>query len=125
MALDRTVRLAGAGQMQGDVTRWRQERAAIADWLLSEGCPDEAEEVLESLLGLSNDVGLFSEMVDPSSGDQLGNTPQAFTHMAVVTSCSAISAARRGRLPGPDARVAYVETDLDRRLSQARLDERG
>ncbi len=61
--------------------------------------------------------GLYAEMVDPSTGEQLGNTPQAFTHMAVVTSCSAISAARRGELPPPDQPFSFVEACLDRRLS--------
>jgi len=66
---------------------------------------------------MANDVGLYSEMVDPSTGEQLGNTPQAFTHMAVVTSCSAISAARRGDLPPPDQAFCFIEASLDRRLA--------
>jgi len=77
---------------------------------------DEAEELMEQLLGMANDVGLYAEMADPSTGEQLGNTPQAFTHMAVVTSCSAISAARRGELPPPDRPFSFVEACLDRRL---------
>jgi GH15 family glucan-1,4-alpha-glucosidase len=78
---------------------------------------DEAEALLERLLSLSNDVGLYAEMVDPSSGEFLGNTPQAFTHMAVVTSCSAMSAARRDQLPPPDTAFSFVEAALDRRMS--------
>jgi GH15 family glucan-1,4-alpha-glucosidase len=78
---------------------------------------DEAEELVEQLLGMANDVGLYAEMVDPSTGEQLGNIPQAFTHMAVVTSCSAISAARRGELPPSDQPFSFVEACLDRRLS--------
>jgi GH15 family glucan-1,4-alpha-glucosidase len=78
---------------------------------------DEAEALLERLLGLSNDVGLYAEMVDPSTGEHLGNTPQAFTHMAVVTSCSAISAARRGQLPDPDTSFSFIEAALERRLA--------
>jgi hypothetical protein len=58
-------------------------------------------------------------MVDPTTGEQLGNTPQAFTHMAVVTSCSAMSAARRGQLPSPDQPFSFVEAALDRRLRAA------
>ena len=89
----------------------------LLDALAHAGRLDEAEVLLERLLGMANDVGMYSEMVDPSTGDQLGNTPQAFTHMAVVTSCSAISAARRGALPPPDQRFCFVEASLDRRLS--------
>jgi GH15 family glucan-1,4-alpha-glucosidase len=78
---------------------------------------EEAEALLERLLGLSNDVGLYAEMVDPSTGEHLGNTPQAFTHMAVVTSCSAISAARRGQLPAPDQPFSFIEAALERRMA--------
>ena len=31
-------------------------------------------------------MGVFSEMVDPATGEELGDVPQAFTHMAVATS---------------------------------------
>jgi len=91
----------------------------LLDALTHAGRLDEAEALLEQLLGMANDVGLYAEMVDPSNGEQLGNTPQAFTHMAVVTSCSAISAARRGQLPRPDQRFSFVEACLDRRLQAA------
>jgi GH15 family glucan-1,4-alpha-glucosidase len=78
---------------------------------------DEAEILLDRLLGLSNDVGLYAEMVDPATGEHLGNTPQAFTHMAVVTSCNAMSAARRGELPPPDTAFSFIEAALERRMS--------
>jgi GH15 family glucan-1,4-alpha-glucosidase len=91
----------------------------LLDALTHAGRLDEAEALLEQLLGMANDVGLYAEMVDPATGEQLGNTPQAFTHMAVVTSCHAISAARRGQLPPPDQRFSFVEACLDRRLQSA------
>ncbi|HWE68167.1 MAG TPA: glycoside hydrolase family 15 protein [Acidimicrobiales bacterium] len=88
----------------------------LLDALIHAGRLEEAQVLLERLFGLANDVGLYAEMVDPATGEQLGNTPQAFTHMAVVTSCSAISAARRGQLPSPDHRFSFIEAALDRRL---------
>ena len=54
-------------------------------------------------------------MVDPTTGEALGNTPQAFTHMAVVTSADALTAARRGRLPPPDEPYAFAMAALERR----------
>jgi GH15 family glucan-1,4-alpha-glucosidase len=90
----------------------------LLDALVHAGRVDEAEVLLERLFGVANDLGLYAEMVDPSSGEQLGNTPQAFTHMAVVTSCSAMSAARRGELPPPDRTFSFVEATLDRRLAR-------
>ncbi|GAI91737.1 unnamed protein product, partial [marine sediment metagenome] len=45
----------------------------------------DAVALYERLLRCSNHVGLFSEMVDPASGEALGNFPQALTHLAVMT----------------------------------------
>ncbi len=87
-------------------------------WLLDchihAGRLDEADELIQSLLGMANDVGIFSEMVDPATGEALGNTPQAFTHMAVVTSADALTAARQGRLPPPDEPYAFAMAALER-----------
>jgi GH15 family glucan-1,4-alpha-glucosidase len=44
----------------------------------------EAEEVFEKVLRRANDVGLFSEEVDPDSGELLGNFPQALTHIGLM-----------------------------------------
>jgi GH15 family glucan-1,4-alpha-glucosidase len=44
----------------------------------------EAEALFERLLGLCNDVGLLAEEFDPRTGCQLGNFPQAFSHLALV-----------------------------------------
>ena len=44
----------------------------------------EARDIFERLLGLGNDLQLFGEEIDPATGDQRGNFPQGFTHMAVV-----------------------------------------
>jgi GH15 family glucan-1,4-alpha-glucosidase len=48
------------------------------------GRKKEARELLERLLGLSNDLGLFSEEYDPCEKRLLGNFPQAFTHVALI-----------------------------------------
>jgi GH15 family glucan-1,4-alpha-glucosidase len=45
---------------------------------------DEAQRLFEKVISFSNHVGLFSEMVDPNTGDFLGNYPQAFTHIALI-----------------------------------------
>ena len=86
----------------------------LLDCLIHSGRLDEAERLLERLLGLANDVGLYAEEVD-ASGEALGNFPQAFTHMALVLSCSHLSAAKRGQIPFGEAR-AYAELALDRLL---------
>jgi GH15 family glucan-1,4-alpha-glucosidase len=89
----------------------------LVDCLTHAGRLDEAGQLLERLLGFANDVGLFGEEVDPASGETLGNFPQAFTHMALVLSCSHLSAARRGRVPFEGAHN-YAELALDRLLAR-------
>ncbi|MET9484577.1 glycoside hydrolase family 15 protein [Streptomyces sp. NPDC006638] len=56
----------------------------LADALRMTGRHDEAEELFARLLELRNDVGLLSEEYDPVAGRQLGNFPQAFSHIGLV-----------------------------------------
>jgi GH15 family glucan-1,4-alpha-glucosidase len=56
----------------------------LADNLALQGRLDEAEEIFERLLALRNEVGLLAEEWDPAERRQLGNFPQAFTHVALV-----------------------------------------
>jgi len=58
----------------------------LVDALDGAGRHDEAVILFERLLRLRNDVGLLSEEWDPLATRQLGNTPQAFSHLALITS---------------------------------------
>ncbi len=53
---------------------------------------DEARALFERLLALRNDVGLLSEEYDPKERRQLGNFPQAFSHLALVNTAHNLSA---------------------------------
>jgi GH15 family glucan-1,4-alpha-glucosidase len=44
----------------------------------------EARALFQKLLGLCNDVGLLAEEYDPVARRQLGNFPQAFSHLALI-----------------------------------------
>ncbi|MEJ0020478.1 MAG: glycoside hydrolase family 15 protein [Acetobacteraceae bacterium] len=56
----------------------------LADNLVLQGRRREARALFERLLGLCNDVGLLAEEYDPRTGRQLGNFPQAFSHLALI-----------------------------------------
>jgi GH15 family glucan-1,4-alpha-glucosidase len=56
----------------------------LADAYVLMGRTDEARDLFERLLALRNDVGLLAEEYDPEAGRQLGNFPQAFSHLALV-----------------------------------------
>ncbi|MGW1227101.1 glycoside hydrolase family 15 protein [Streptomyces sp. NPDC001478] len=66
----------------------------LADALLLTGRPAEAAELFERLLSLRNDVGLLAEEYDTASGRQLGNFPQAFSHIGLVGTAVALAEAR-------------------------------
>jgi GH15 family glucan-1,4-alpha-glucosidase len=57
----------------------------LADCLHLIGRKEEARELFERLLNLRNDVGLLSEEYDPREKRQLGNFPQAFSHVALIS----------------------------------------
>ena len=68
----------------------------LADNFAYQGRMDEASALFERLLGLSNDLGLLAEEYSPQLKRQLGNFPQAFTHIAVVNTAFSIAGGRRG-----------------------------
>src|SRR3954468_19775501 len=90
----------------------------LVDVLAHAGRVDAAADLLELLRGLANDVGLYAEEFEPKTGAHLGNMPQAFTHMALVTSYAHVSAARRGLLPTDGQPHDFAELALDRLLSR-------
>lgn len=55
------------------------------------GRVNEAMDVFESLLGYTNHLGLLSEDVDPKTGSQWGNFPQAYSHVGLVNAAYRIS----------------------------------
>ena len=58
----------------------------LADNFALQGRLDEAGELFERLLSIRSDLGLLAEEWDSASRRQLGNFPQAFTHVALVNS---------------------------------------
>jgi GH15 family glucan-1,4-alpha-glucosidase len=56
----------------------------LADALIAIGRHEEGRKIFERLLEISNDVGLLAEEYDPKEKRQLGNFPQAFSHVGVL-----------------------------------------
>jgi alpha,alpha-trehalase len=99
----------------GLVLRYRNEEGLNADgltgeegtfvicsfWLVSclakAGELDRAEALFDQLAGYANDLGLLAEEIDTASGEQLGNFPQAFSHIGLITAAWEIDKAREGR----------------------------
>jgi GH15 family glucan-1,4-alpha-glucosidase len=54
---------------------------------------DEARELFNRLLSLRNDVGLLAEEYDASAERQLGNFPQAFSHLALINTAHNLTSA--------------------------------
>jgi GH15 family glucan-1,4-alpha-glucosidase len=70
---------------------------ACSFWLVSalavNGRVDEARALFERLLSLTNDLGLLAEEYDVGRQRQVGNFPQAFSHLTLIRAARAISAA--------------------------------
>jgi GH15 family glucan-1,4-alpha-glucosidase len=76
---------------------------ACSFWLVNalarNGRVDEARGLFERLVGLSNDLGLLAEEYDVARQRQVGNFPQAFSHLTLILAARAISSAEAAAEP--------------------------
>jgi len=70
----------------------------MVDCLALMGRQEEATEMFERLLSLRNDVGLLAEEYDPVGKRQLGNFPQAFSHVAIIGSAVTLCPVTKGMI---------------------------
>ena len=100
---------------EGLVLRYRNDEGLNADgltgeegtfticsfWLVSclakAGELERAEALFDQLAGYANDLGLLAEEIDTANGEQLGNFPQAFSHIGLITAAWEIDKAREAR----------------------------
>ena len=96
----------------GLVLRYRNDEGLNADgltgeegtfvicsfWLVSAlaqaGELERAEKLFDQLAGYANDLGLLGEEIDTANGEQLGNFPQAYSHIGLITAAYEIDKAR-------------------------------
>jgi GH15 family glucan-1,4-alpha-glucosidase len=96
----------------GLVLRYRNEEGLNADGLTGEegtfvicsfwlvtclakaGEVERAERLFDQLAGYANDLGLLAEEIDTANDEQLGNFPQAFSHIGLIVAAHAIDTAR-------------------------------
>jgi GH15 family glucan-1,4-alpha-glucosidase len=93
------IRYRNAEGLNADGLRGEEGTFVICSfWLVSclalAGEVDRAEALFERLASFANDLGLLAEEIDTRTGEQLGNFPQAFSHIGLVTAAARIDAAR-------------------------------
>ena len=89
----RTDESSGEGAF-GICSFWGVEYLAMGG-----GTAEEAQASFEQLLTFANDVGLFAEEIDPTTGEALGNFPQAFTHVGLINAALSLQDRLSGREP--------------------------
>lgn len=92
---------SGVDGLQGD----EHPFLACSFWLVQQyalsGRLADAGRLMDRLVGLANDVGLLSEEYDTENRRHVGNTPQAFSHLALVRAADAITRATKHLETGP------------------------
>jgi len=87
---------AGVDGLDGDEGTFLLCTFWLARALAMAGRTGEAREVFGRAVGCVNDLGLLAEEIDSATGEHLGNTPQAFSHVGLINAAWSIQQAEQG-----------------------------
>lgn len=99
--------LPGSEATFGICSFWLVDNLALA------GHIDEARDLFERLTAYAGDLHLFSEQIEPESGEFLGNYPQGFTHLALIRSAFHIAKAEAMGLESTSHDPADRTTEME------------